>query len=169
MAKKKRKPAKEMLPEVREFLVERRKRFLEERRQGLHRGRTPTPEHYRSIWRTSLISERYTPATPEMIAEAEVRLGVVIPALLKEQLLIQNGGYLVAYEPYPFDDASVHWSNATVDGIWPLKSWERAKDDNWFESVEDVEGLDRLIRIAAIRNLSFASIIANRAAAACPA
>lgn len=125
------------------------KRWLEEYRRGKHQGRTPTPEHHKSIWDTTYIPDRYTPATPEVIAESEAGLGIVIPALMREQLLIQNGGCLLECEQYPFKDDSVHWTNATVDGISRVQSWELASDDNWFESVEDVQGLQLLVIIAA--------------------
>lgn len=78
-----------------------------------------------------------------------MRLGFVIPTLVKDQLLIQNGGRLLELDQYPFKDPSVHWTNATVDGIDRIQSWRRAEDDNWFESVEDVKGRDQLIIIAA--------------------
>ncbi|MCA9073163.1 MAG: SMI1/KNR4 family protein [Planctomycetaceae bacterium] len=83
-----------------------------------------------------------------MIDETETRLGIVIPKSLKEQLLIQNGGYIVHCDNYPFESDSLHWTNATVDGIDQLDGWKRAKDDHWFESVEDVNDLHLLIRIA---------------------
>jgi hypothetical protein len=115
----------------------------------MHQGRTPTPAHLTSIWNTSFIPDGCTPATLELITDAEVRLGIVIPTLMKDQLLIQNGGCLLELDQYPFKDASVHWTNATVDGIGQVQSWRRADKDNWFESVKDVKGLDRLIVIAA--------------------
>jgi hypothetical protein len=124
-------------------------KWLAEHRRGLHQGRIATPERYQSIWDTSCIPDRFTPATPEMTAEAEARLGIVIPAVLREQLLIQNGGYLLDCHQYPFAEAAKHWTNAAVDGIYPVQSWKRARNDNWFESVNDVEGLDLLIIIAA--------------------
>jgi hypothetical protein len=130
-------------------------KWLEEYRQGKHRGLTPTPEHYKSIWNTSYIPDRCTPATPEMMDEAEARLGVVIPLSMKKQLLIQNGGCLPDCAHHLFHGASVHWANATVDGIHPVQSWERAKDDNWFESVKDVKSLHLLIRIAAHSEAQF--------------
>src|SRR5262245_51950745 len=125
----------------------RAQKWLEERRRGMHQGRTPTPEHSNSIWDTSFIPDRCTPATSESISEAEVRLGIVIPEPMKDQLLVQNGGCLLECDR--FNDASVHWTNATVDGIDQVQSWRRAKDDNWFENVQDVKGLDLLIIIAA--------------------
>jgi hypothetical protein len=123
-------------------------KWLEEYKQGMHQGRKPTPEHARSIWDTDYIPDDCKPATLKMIADAEARLGVVIPASLKQELLIQNGGPIVECDEYPFEDSAL-WTNATVDGIEPLKSWMRAKDDNWFESVKDVKDLHLLILIAA--------------------
>ena len=44
------------------------------------------------------------------------------------------------------------WMNAAIDGILPIEEWELASDDHWFDSVkvqDDVDGLDRLVRIAA--------------------
>ncbi len=124
-------------------------KWIEEYRQGMHQGRAPTPAHKTSIWDTSFIPDGCKPATSELIAEAEERLGVVIPKRMKEQLLIQNGGCLLECDEFPFNDSSVNWTNATVDGIHEVQSWGRAADDNWFESVADVKGLDRLIIIAA--------------------
>jgi hypothetical protein len=125
-------------------------KWLQAERCKKQRGRKPTPEHYKSIWDTSYIPERYRPAKPQAIANAEQRLGVAFPKLLKTQLLIQNGGYLPDFDETPFeDDDGPPWTNATVDGIEPVGEWRRASDDHWFESVTDVEGLPRLIVIAA--------------------
>lgn len=140
MAKKKRSSAKGPPPKA--------QKWLEEFKQGKHQGRKATPEHVHSIWDTDYIPERYQPATTKMIDETEARLGVVIPQSLKEQLLIQNGGYIVKCCDYPFENDSLYWTNATVDGIDELKGWKRAKDDDWFESVEDINNLHLLIRIA---------------------
>ena len=68
---------------------------------------------------------------------------------MREQLLIQNGGNLLECDEYPFKDDSVHWTNATVDGISPVQSWQRACDDHWFQNAEDVKRLHRLIVVAA--------------------
>src|SRR5438094_167695 len=54
-------------------------------------GREPTPQHLRSVWATDYIPDWALPATPEAIASAEARLGVVIPKVLKTQLAVQNG------------------------------------------------------------------------------
>lgn len=43
----------------------------------------------------------------------------------------------------------MYWANATVDGVRRLQSWDLAKDNNWFENVEDVDKLDLLVVIAA--------------------
>ena len=40
------------------------------------------------------------------------------------------------------------WMNAAIDGLDPVGSWELASEHNWFESVDDVPGLDRLVVIA---------------------
>ncbi len=130
-------------------------KWMEERLQGKHPGLTPTPEHYQSIWKTYYIPERYTPATLQMISEAEARLGIKIPASVRQQLLIQNGGCLADCEVRPFQDASVHWTNATIDGIEPVQSWKRACDDHWFDNAKDVENLSLLIRIAAHSEAQF--------------
>lgn len=125
------------------------KKWLDEYRRGKHQGRIPSPEHFKSIWDTTRIPEDCTPATSDSITDAESRLGIVIPASMKQQLLIQNGGSLADCPEYPFDDSSINWTNATVDGIEPVESWERAKNDHWFDNVNDVTSLDLLIRIAA--------------------
>ena len=39
--------------------------------------------------------------------------------------------------------------NASVDGILPVEQGELASENHWFESVDDVDGLDCLVRIAA--------------------
>lgn len=124
-------------------------KWFQEHSRGMHQGRAPTSAHQTSIWDASFIPQRCKPATSELIAEVEERLGVVIPKRMKEQLQIQNGGCLLQCNEFPFHDSSVHWTNATVDGIHQIQSWSRAEDNNWFESVEDVKGLDRLIIIAA--------------------
>jgi len=131
------------------------KKWLEEHRRGKHRGLTPTPEHYKSIWDTSYIPDRCTPATPKMMDEAQACLKVVIPVSMKKQLLIQNGGCLPDCANQLFDDSSLHWTNATIDGIDPVELWERAKDDSWYESVKDVKSLHLLIRIAAHSEAQF--------------
>jgi hypothetical protein len=75
-------------------------------------------------------------------------LGVLIPASIAEQLLIQNGGYLLESGEYPFEDRSAYWTNSTVDGIDQVESWARAADHPWFEHVKDVKDLHLLITIA---------------------
>ena len=125
------------------------RKWLEEYKQGKHRGLTPTPEHHNSIWSTSYIADRYKPVTLEVLAEVEARLGIGIPASLRDQLFIQNGGNLLECDHYPFEDASVLWTNATVDGIEQAQSWERASDDDWVAGVDDVDDLHLLVVIAA--------------------
>jgi hypothetical protein len=129
------------------------RKWMEEFRQGKHQGIKPTPAHFQSIWDTNYIPDRCIPARRDAIAETEQRLGIVIPASLKEQLLVQNGGYLKVCDKYPFEHGRVYWTNATVDGIDQVDSWHRADDrgridSGWFDDVDDVEGLDLLIKIA---------------------
>jgi len=66
---------------------------------------------------------------------------------MRRNLRIQNGGCLRGSDRFPFDD--VLWTNATVDRILPVQEWELASLDNWFDSVDDVDKLDMLVRIAA--------------------
>lgn len=63
-------------------------KWIEEYRQGKHQGCTPTPEHNQSIWDASYIPDRCTPATPKLIKQTESRLGVTLPASIREQFLI---------------------------------------------------------------------------------
>ena len=133
-----------MNPMIREAML----KWAEERRQGMHRGRTPTPEHAASIWDTSFIPDRYCPATDQLIAEAEARVEISIPASMRAQLLIQNGGQLCDCDPLPFGEKAL-WMNAAVDGILQVQQWDRAAENNWFESVDDVPDLYLLVRIAA--------------------
>lgn len=124
-------------------------KWIEDFHQGKHSGLTPTPANATSIWDTSYIPDRYIPVTLEVIAATGKRLGIAIPSSLANQLVIQNGGYIVSCDEYPFETNSIRWTNAIVDGIDPVDSWKRASDDHWFDSVNDVEGLHLLIRIAA--------------------
>jgi hypothetical protein len=123
-------------------------KFIKEFRQGKHQGIKPTPEHAASVWDTSYIPDRCTPATAQLIAQAEKRLGVTIPEAMRKNLRIQNGGCLPDCDPFPFEEV-VLWTNATVDGILPVQKWELASRDHWFDSVNDVAKLHLLVRIAA--------------------
>ena len=60
-------------------------------------------------------------ATERQILAAEKRLGVKIPAAIKRQLKIQNGGRVVNND----------WFEA-VDGIMPVQEWELASESDWF-------------------------------------
>ncbi len=93
--------------------------------------------------------ERYKPATDDDFNVTENRLHIIIPKILKDQFKIYNGGLLFEFEEFPFEKEGFYWTNATIDGISDLDSWELASENSWFESVEDIEGLDNLVVISA--------------------
>ena len=108
----------------------------------------PASAYATSIWDRAVYSAVNAPAAPDLIADAEARLDVRIPESMKRNLLVQNGGYLIHCESYPFDE-DTFWTNAAVGGFFPVQSWQPATENHWFQAVEDVDGLERLICIAA--------------------
>lgn len=123
-------------------------KWLEEQRRGEHQGLTPTPAHEKSIWDTDYIPERYAPINKSAIEAEAHRLGVTFPQSVLEQLLIQNGGQLDECVEGLFENSNINWTNATVDGIETVESWERAEDCHWFDSAEDVPDKNLLVVIA---------------------
>lgn len=114
------------------------------------KGRKPPPAHLASMWSSDFIPTWRRPATEAAIKAAEKSLGIAIPAALKKQLLIQDGGPVFSGDddPVPMKNGFRLWMNAAIDGLEPVSSWELASEHNWFESVSDVPGLDRLVVIA---------------------
>lgn len=86
------------------------------------------------IWAS--VNSQEQPATKEEISLASRRLGMKIPQVLASQLMILNGGHLDGEVP------------GAIDGILPVDEWELAKDYHWFDSVDDVDGLELLVVIA---------------------
>ncbi len=112
-------------------------------------GREPTPQHLRSVWATDFIPDWARPATRQAIANAEKRLGVVIPKVLKAQLAVQNGGQVFLSEKeVPFEDTCRNWTNAIVDGVMPVEEWEIAAENHWFQNASDVPQLKSLVVFA---------------------
>lgn len=112
-------------------------------------GREPTPEYLRSVWATDYIPDWIRPAPKESVVSAQVRLGVVIPKALKDQLAVQNGGQIFLADEPPFEDVCRHWTNAIVDGLMPVEEWEIATDNHLFQNASDVPHLESLVVIAA--------------------
>ena len=110
-------------------------KWVDEYRQGEHQGLIPTPEHENSIWDTDYIPERYESIEQAVIELQARRLGITIPHALMEQLLIQNGGELDECVQNLFNNATTNWTNATVDGIETIDSWEHGEESDWFRSV----------------------------------
>ena len=70
--------------------------------------------------------------------------------MLKAQLAIQDGGQVfLSQEGVPFEDRCRHWTNAIVDGMKPVKEWEIASENHWFQNASDVPGLKLLVIAAA--------------------
>lgn len=105
-------------------------------------------EEIKNIW-DFYQPDHFKPATDDDLNNAENRLQITIPQILRDQLQIYNGGFLFEFNEFPFEKNGFYWTNATIDGILDVASWELASENNWFESVEDVEGLNKLIVISA--------------------
>jgi len=102
------------------------------------------------MWATDYIPDWAYPATKEAISGAELRLGVTIPPVLKKQLAARNGGQInLGEESSLFLDNSRLWTNAIVDGIHKVESWETAAHSHWFQNVSDGPGRNLLVIIAA--------------------
>jgi len=123
-------------------------KWVDECGQGKHQGLIPTPAHENSIWDTDFIPERYASIEKALIESQARRLGITIPHALMEQLLIQNGGELDECVQDLFNNATINWTNATVDGIETIDSWEHGDECNWFDSVEGIQDKNLLIIIA---------------------
>lgn len=120
-------------------------------RERERKGGMP-PEHVASIWSGSSVPDWRKPASESEITAAETRLGVSIPAALKKQYRIQNGGdLLVSSQDDAFEEAEGLFpflGNAACDGLLEIEEWCLASEHEWFESVDDVDGLELLVVIA---------------------
>ena len=120
-------------------------KWLEERKRGLHQGLQPKSEHSKSIWDTTYIPERRKGATDRQLDAAEKRLGVKLPAILRKQLKIQNGGMVVDVSAvdkllFPAGDDSA------IDGINVVQDWTLASHS--FDFDHEITETERLVVIA---------------------
>ncbi|WP_372724907.1 hypothetical protein [Novipirellula sp.] len=97
-------------------------KWLEERKRGMHQELKPKPEHKKSIWDTISISKSRKGATGRQLDSAEMRLGVKLPAILRKQLKIQNGGKVVNLSSVDerIFPAGV---DSAIDGIDLVQDW----------------------------------------------
>ncbi|MFK3865131.1 SMI1/KNR4 family protein [Pseudoalteromonas rhizosphaerae] len=89
-------------------------------------------------------------ATDADIINAEKRLGVIIPVILKQQLKIQNGGDILFFDWFEqaTDKEFLFIGDSIVDGICSVSQWCLASENDWFSNCNDVHHKELLVSIA---------------------
>lgn len=109
---------------------------------------TPILDHAETMWDPS--HSYGEPASEKEIFDAEVRLGVRLPEILKRQLRAHDGGGVYRDEendPFPAKRPVMQWLNAAADGLLEVRHWTLASLEDDLED-EDIDELDKLVLIA---------------------
>lgn len=85
----------------------------------------------------------------ERLAAHERRLGIFIPPIMVDLLSIEDTSWPERVAT-PFEDRCSLWLNAAPDGFPDFDDWKIASEDNWFESITNIPGLDHLVIFAAM-------------------